>query len=97
MTFLLKIAYYALFCISGIVGVFYLGMALLNAQPNTGLRERVIMFLASGTALALLYGAFRYGHQQSQWGAGLGMVAGAIFAFVVIMLVGMFTGKIHWQ
>lgn len=97
MTFLLKIAYYALFCISGIVGVFYLGMALFNAQPNTGPRERVIMFLASGTALALLYGAFRYGHQQSQWGAGLGMVAGAIFAFVVIMLVGMFTGKIHWQ
>lgn len=97
MAFLVKIAYYALFALSAIVGVFYFIVSLFNAQPNSGLRERIIMFLASGVALGLLYWAFRLGHQQQQWGAGLGAVVAAIFAFLVIMLVGLFTGKIHWQ
>lgn len=97
MAFLLKIAYYALFCISALIGVFYFGAALFNAQPNSSLRERIIMFLASGAALGFLYWAFRLGHQQNNWGGGLGMVVAAIFAFAAIMLIGLFTGRIHWQ
>ena len=97
MTFLLKIIYYALLCLSGCGGVFLLIAGLFDNASGTPPRERVVSAIASVIALGLLYLAFRLGHQQQQWGAGLGMIAAAIFAFLLVMLIGMFTGKIHWQ
>lgn len=97
MTFFVKIIYYALFCICGLGGVFFIIAGLFDSASGTRSRERVVSVIASVIALGLLYQAFRLGHQQQQWGAGLGMVVAAVFAFLLVMLVGMFTGKMHWQ
>lgn len=98
MTFLFKIAYYAALCVCSLAGVFYIVVGLFDSKPGSNQsRERIFLLIAAVVALGLLYRAFRLGHQQEQWGAGLTMIVGAIIAFIVIMLVGIFTGKIHWQ
>lgn len=55
------------------------------------------MILASGSALGILFWAYQLGHQQGHFGLGIGMEVSAIVVFAVIMLVGYFTGKTHWQ
>ena len=80
---------------------FYFLATLFNLPMQTSsnkIREDLILLVSTGVALGLLYWAFRLGHQQAQWGAGIGMVVGAYLAFFVLFLGGMFTfGKIHWQ
>jgi hypothetical protein len=97
MSFFVKIIYYALFSLSSLGGLFYIVVALFDTRSASQPRERIVLVIASVVALSLLYQAFRLGHQQQQWGAGLGMVIAAIAAFLLVMLIGLFTGKIHWQ
>lgn len=98
MTFLLKIAFYALLCICSLISLFFLTAALFDNKPGSNLREKVSLTLAAVSALGLLYWAFRLGHQQGQWGYGLGVIVLAALAFGLIMLIGMLTAKnIHWQ
>lgn len=98
MTFLLKIAYYASLCVCSLGSLFFIITGLFDSWPGSNQqRQRIFLLIAAIVALGLLYRAFRLGHQQQNWGAGLGMVVAAVFAFLIIMLVGIFTGKIHWQ
>lgn len=101
MTIILKIIYYGALCISALLAGFYFLATLFNLPTQTSsnkIREDLILLVSMGTALGLLYWAFRIGHQQAQWGAGIGMIVGAYLAFGVLFLFGMFTfGKIHWQ
>ncbi len=98
---MIKIAYYALLGICALVGLFYFFATLLDLPGRTGsaqIRENVIMLVASGTALGMLYWAFRVGHQHGQWLAGLAVVLAACLVFLVLFFGGMFLfGKIHWQ
>ena len=101
MVFLLKIAYYASISVSSLIAIFYLGatlLGLIDTVSSAKTREDVIMLVACITALGLLYKAYQIGHLQEQWGSGLALVFGAILAFIVIFVGGMFMfGKIHWQ
>ncbi|MBK6993812.1 MAG: hypothetical protein IPH31_02390 [Lewinellaceae bacterium] len=92
-----KIIYYALLVISIIVSGFLLFSSLFSTASNDAQRGRIVLILASGSALGFLYWAYRLGHQQGQFGLGIGMVVSAIVVFGLVMLVGLFTGKIHWQ
>ncbi len=92
-----KIIYYALLVISIIVSGFLLLSSLFSTASKDTQRGRIVLILASGSALGFLYWAYRLGHQQGQFGLGIGMVVSAIVVFGVVMLVGLLTGKIHWQ
>ena len=98
---MIKIAYYVLLGIFTLVGLFYFFATLLDLPQQTGtsqIRESVIMLVASGTGLGMLFWAFRMGHQHSQWLAGLGMIGAAFLAFFILFIGGMLLfGKIHWQ
>lgn len=99
--FLLKILYYAGLCISTFITVFYFLATLYGFTQQVSAnkhREDVIMLIATLVAMAFLFRAFQLGHQQNHWGAGIGMIAIAVVAFVVIFVGGMLLfGKIHWQ
>ena len=97
MDFLLKIAFYGVGAICTAGAVFFLIAALFDNNPYTKARERIFLGSAASVALGLLVQAFRSGHYGAQWGAGLGWIAAAVFAFLLIQLTGVFTGKIHWQ
>lgn len=101
MTFLLKITFYALFALSSIAGGFYLIASLLGLLQNISsakTREDMMMIVACIVTLGILYKAYQTGHVQEHWGPAVGLVLGAIVAFIVIYLGGMLLfGKIHWQ
>ena len=101
MVFLLKIAYYASLSVTSLLAIFYLGATLLgfiDRISSAKTREDTIMLVACCVAIGLLYKAYQLGHLQNNWGSGLAVVFGAILAFIVIFVGGMFMfGTIRWQ
>lgn len=97
MTFLLKIVYYALGSITGLAAALYFVYDLFNFQPTAGMRRRIFSCVASLVCLGLLYLAYQFGHQLEDFATGLWLVLAAIVAYLLITIVGIFTGKIHWQ
>lgn len=95
--FILKISFYALLVVLTIIVLFLLIAGVFGGSPYTPARERILMASASVSALVILYFAFRYGHINANWAAGIGLEFLAVFIFLVIMIGGLLTGKIHWQ
>lgn len=95
--FILKIAFYGLLIIFSMVVIFLLFAGLFGSSPGTPVRERVLMASASVSALSILYFAFRFGHLKENWAAGIGFEFLAALVFLIIMIGGLLTGKIHWQ
>ena len=93
----LSIVYYTLLIISVIINAYLFVSSLFSSASNDQRRGRIVLILASGSALGILFWAYQLGHLQGQFGFGIGMVISAIVIFAVIMLVGFFTGKTHWQ
>jgi hypothetical protein len=98
MAFLLKIAFYAGFSLTVLLALFF-GLAyLFDAKPKS--THALVVFAVMAIAvLACLYQAFRFGHQQAQWGLGLALVVAAVAAWGVIALIGFATyrGPINWK
>lgn len=101
MTFLLQLAYYAGLVLATLIGGFYFVMTLLDLPQRIGtsqVRENLVVLVAFGAALGVLYWAFRLGHQQGEWGAGLLAIGAAVLVFAILFAVGMLLfGKMHWQ
>lgn len=95
--FVLKTSFYGLLVIFTLIAVFLLFANLFGSSPYTPAREKVLATISSVTALGILYVAFRYGHVKENWVAGIGLEFLAVFIFLLIMIVGLLTGKIHWQ
>jgi hypothetical protein len=95
--FILKISFYGLLVIFTMIAVFLLFANLFGSSPYTPVREKFLTTAASVSALGVLYFAFRYGHIKENWAAGIGIEFLAVFVFLVIMIGGLLTGKIHWQ
>lgn len=94
---LLKIAYYLLLGLCVIPSTFLFLRNVFASNWDSNLRERIVLLLASGSALGILFWAYQLGHQQGHLGLGIGMIISAILVFAAVMLIGMFTGKINWQ
>jgi hypothetical protein len=101
MTFLLKIAYYALLAIITLIDVFYLGATLLGLVDPTAtnkLQEDLFMLAATAVSMGLLYKAYQSGHVQENWTMGILWIVAAIVSFIVIYVGGTLVfGKPHWQ
>lgn len=95
--FILKITFYGLLVIFTMIAFFLLFANLLGSSPYTPMREKIITTTASVSALGVLYFAFRYGHLKENWTAGIGIEFLAVLVFLIIMIGGLLTGKIHWQ
>lgn len=95
--FVLKIAFYGFLIIFSLIAAFLLVAGLFEGSSHTPVRERILMASASISALTILFFAFRYGHINQNWAAGIGFEFLAVFIFLVIMFGGLLTGKIHWQ
>lgn len=98
---LVKLLYYAGLCFFSLAGGFYFLATLFHLIADmypSKVRENVILLIALLVTLACLYVAFRFGHQNGQWGAGLGMVIASVVVFLVVFVGGMsLFGRIHWQ
>lgn len=97
MEFTLKIIYYVLMTIVFVISGYLLFANLFGSKSDANQRSRIVMILASGLSLGFLYWAYQLGYQQAQYGLGIGMAISAAVIFGVTMLVGLLTGKIHWQ
>ncbi len=93
----MKIVFYGLMVLLTVVVLFFLFAGLFGSSPGTPARERILMTSASISALTILYFAFRFGHLKENWAAGIGFEFLAVLVFLVIMIGGLLTGKIHWQ
>ncbi len=93
----LKTIYYILLVISLIVNGFLFFSSLLSDNSGGFKRSRIVLILASGAAFGFLFWAYRLGHLQAQFALGIGMIISALLVFGLVMLVGFFTGKTHWQ
>lgn len=92
-----QIVYYILLGLCAAISSFLFFKSLFATDWGSNRRSRIVLILASGSALGILIWAHQLGHQQHHWGLGIGMVISAILVFAAIMLIGMFTGKINWQ
>jgi hypothetical protein len=97
MASFLSIVYYCILVPCLIISGFLFLSNLFSSATNELKRGRIVMILASSSALGILFWAYQLGHQQGHFGLGIGMEVSAIVVFAVIMLVGYFTGKTHWQ
>jgi hypothetical protein len=95
--FLLKLLFYGLFIIISLAAAFFLILGLSEGTVQGFTRERILLILSSFSALMMLYFSFRFGHANENWAAGIGFEFLAVFVFLIIMIVGLLTGKIHWQ
>jgi ABC-type sugar transport system permease subunit len=97
MASFLSIVYYALLILCLIISGFLFVSNLFSSATNELKRGRITMILASGSALGILFWAYQLGRQQGHFGLGIAAEVSAMVVFAVIMLVGYFTGKTHWQ
>ena len=89
----MKVLYYIVFGIFGLLGVYFVlsslfgHFSLWNAHP---LLARLVLLVAAAAALFLFYRAYQLGELQGRWGAGLGMVVLGVVVFQAVMLAGAF-------
>jgi len=99
MEFLLKSAYYGVSGVSSLIFAFFFLANLFESQgPNSTLRHKAI-FLASGLfAMALLGWSYRLGHFGEHWVFGMLLAMGALLAFALLTVAGIFLfTNVHWQ
>jgi len=97
MASFLSIVFYSLLILCLIISGFLFISSLFSSGTNELKRGKIVLILASGSALGFLFWAYQLGHQQGHFGLGIGMEVTSMIVFGVIMLVGYFTGKTHWQ
>ena len=87
----MKILYYILFGVFGLLGVWFVlsslfgRFSLWDANP---LHAKVVLVLAALVALRLLFGAYQLGEIQNRWGAGVGAVLLAVVVFQAVVFAG---------
>lgn len=99
MDFLLKAAYYGISGLSTlVVGFFFLANLFDMDKPGETWVHKAVLLASGIAAIALLAGAWRFGHQQGHWITGALLAGAAVLAFFVMMVGGLllFT-KVHWQ
>lgn len=90
----MKILYYILFGIFGLLGVYFVLTSLFgrfNLWDANPLHAKIVLVVAAAVAVRLLYWAYQSGEQQGRWGAGVGVILLAVIAFQAIMLLGAIT------
>jgi hypothetical protein len=96
---IIKAAYYAVLGITALIEGFYvLAMLFGDKSPSGRIKENIVVAVGLAVCAGFLYWAYRMGHEQGQWAAGIGLVAAGIVCCFVIIIVGMLTfGTPNWQ